>query len=457
MASSCATRRPAQAGLALRIPTSTADRCIFPGAPATPQPIRPCPTNPQGIAVPMNDYSSRAVQPARLAPWRAAMLAWRHRSRGARHLLRLLLVALIFAVSLVPAVPALNGWSTDQFLPVEELRPLAAYPDHWEGRLLDTDKNYARFEKAFADQLGLRSAMIRVKNEIDYRLFRTSRRVYYGKKGELYGRSIAEVELPLTEKILGTQAAQDAAYKGVLGLAARLRAEGITMVMLTPVQKQYFTRERLPFFAPRVPDDSHFMRFYQRLKNTPELHFVDVIGLMRANESRFPPFFKQDFHWSEPMAMTAAAEAVRTIAELEGAPLRWRHPLELEVRPFVGVEMRFAGRLNMHKDVLEPQLKTTWTDLHQRHPFDAASTGLEFDTGTLERAELLPPTCMYGNSFSDGMLRAGLIEHFQKFTKISRTKELQEVAPLIAGRCKYLIVQVLDIQADRWAAFTATH
>lgn len=403
----------------------------------------------------MNDYSPRAVQPARPLPWGTARPAWRHGSRRARHLLRLLMVAAIFVLSLVPAVPALNGWHTKKFPPVEELRPLAAYPATWEGSLLDTDKNYARFDRAFADQLGLRSAMIRLKNEIDYRLFRTSRRVYYGRKGELYSRSIAEVELPLTEKVLATQAGQDAAYDGVRGLAERLRAVGITMVLMTPVQKQYFTRERLPFFAPRVPDDSHFMHFYQRLKNTPEFHFVDVIGLMRTNESRFAPFFKQDFHWSEPMAMTAAADAVRTIAELEGSAMRWRHPLELEEKPFVGVEKRFAGRLNMHKDTLEPLLRTTWTEQHQRHVFDPASTGLEFDTDVLERPELLPPTCMYGNSFSDGMLRAGLVEHFRKFTKISRTKELLDVAPLIAGRCSYLIVQVLDIQADRWAAFSA--
>lgn len=403
----------------------------------------------------MNDSSSLAVQPARQSPWRALLLAWRFRSRGARHLLRLLLVALIFSVSLIPAVPKLSGWHTAKIPPVEELRPLAAYPATWEGGILATDKNYARFEKAFADQLGLRNLMIRTKNEIDYRLFRTSRRVYYGKNGELYGRNLAEVELPATERILGSQEAQDASHAGLLALAARLRAQGTTMVLMTPVQKQYFTRERLPFFAPRVPDDSHFMAFYQRLKNTPEVHFIDLIALMRANQNKFAPFFKQDFHWSEPMAMVAAADTVRVIAELEGSPVRWRHRLELEPKPFTGVEMRFAGRLNMHQEVIEQSLKQTWTERHQRRPFDAAATGLEFDTGTLEEADLLPPTCMFGNSFSDGMLRAGLVEHFQKFTKISRGYELTDVAPLIAGRCKYLIVQVLDIQSDRWAAFAS--
>ncbi len=63
---------------------------------------------------------------------------------------------------------------------------------------------------------------------------------------------------------------------------------------------------------------------------------------------------------------------------------------------------------------------------------------------------MLPSTCMYGNSFGDSMLRAGLAEHFEQFTKFDRALTLPEVLPLIGNRCSYLIVQVLDLQADRW-------
>lgn len=397
----------------------------------------------------MNDHPVPAVRQPRASPLRAVAPAWRRRSRAARHLLRLLMVAVIFAVSLLPALPQLNGWNPRDIPPVEELRPLASYPAGWEGSYLDTDKNYARFEKAFADHLGLRSMMIRTKNEIDYRLFRTSRRVYYGKNGELYGRSIADFELPLTELVLETKA--DASYAGLLRLAAQLRAQGTTMVLLTPLQKQYFTRERLPFFAPRVADDARFMRYYQRLKATPELHFVDFIALLRANEHKFPPYYKQDFHWTGPLAVAVSADTVRVIAELEGVPLRWRHQLEVEQRPFVGVETRFAGRLNTDQQIIEPFVKHNWPELHTRHKRDADATGIEFDTGLLARTDLLPPTCMFGNSFTDGMVDNGLVEHFQQFTRLSRKQSLESLPKLVAGRCKYLIMQVLDIQAVHWS------
>lgn len=400
----------------------------------------------------------------------------RSRARPLRMGLRLLLPLAVFAASLLPLLPVIQGgaltdklaarartvpvlgpyyarleqWHLLNVTPVEELRPLAPWPDSWQGRWIDTDRNYARFEKWFADHLGLRNLMIRSKNEADYRLFRSSSRVYYGKGGELYGRNLADNELPLTEAILAAPRDADAIYRGVLDFSARLRAQGVTMILIAPIEKQYFTRERLPFFAPRVPDASHFMALYQRLKAAPQLHFIDVDALLREKQHTFPIFFRQDFHWTDLMAMTVAQRTTDLIAHLEQSPLRWRHPLVAESLPFVGVEARFAARLNADDIVFEPQLKKTWTERHVRRPLDAQATGFEFDTATLDAPDLLPPVCMYGNSFSDGMLRAGMPEHFQSFSKLSRALPLPQVPALMKGRCKYLVVQVLDIQASHW-------
>jgi hypothetical protein len=382
---------------------------------------------------------------------------------------RVLFLAAVFAISIVPgaltllplaprleqrlqAVPRLarvSDWYHLNIAPIEELRPLAALPEDWQGRPVDTDKNYARFERWFDDHLGLRKLMIRTKNELDYQLFRSSTRVYFGKDDELYGRNLAEVELPATEALLAGPGVADAIYRGVLSFGAELEAQGVTMVMVAPVSKQYFTRERLPFFAPRVPDDSRFMALYGRLKQAPTLHFVDVYALLAANQARFPIFRRQDFHWTDLMALAVARETTDHIARLEGSSARWRHRLRFQDQPFLGVEARFSARLNGH-EIVEPALIKTWTDAHTTTVMDAASTGFEFETDRIDDPALLPPACMYGNSFGDGMLRAGLAEHFQKFSKLSRGLRLPAVPALIKGRCKYLIVQVLDIQADRW-------
>lgn len=154
------------------------------------------------------------------------------------------------------------------------------------------------------------------------------------------------------------------------------------------------------------------------------------------------------------MALTAAADATDRIARLEGAGAGWHHRLQYRLEPFVGVEARFSARLTAHA-IAEPALQKSWRDAHAVTPMNAAATGFEFETDRIDDAALLPPACMYGNSFGDGMLRAGLPEHFQKFSKISRHLPLPAVPALIRGRCKYLIVQLLDIQAGSWKSLAA--
>ncbi|MES2262025.1 MAG: hypothetical protein V4724_26185 [Pseudomonadota bacterium] len=349
-----------------------------------------------------------------------------------------------------PFFARVEGWYGMYAAPVQELRQPASFPSAWTGSWMETDKNYALFEKWFADHLGLRSLMIRAKNEVDYALFRSSSRVYFGKHGELFGRSVTDIELPTTELVLDTPAKIDAVYRGVLRYAARLKARGVTMVLVAPVQKQYFRRDHLPFFAPRQPDDSHFMQLYRRLRDTPALHMVDVVGLLQRQQHVFPIFFQQDFHWTDPMAQVVAQETVKLIARLEGQSGHWQYPAQIEYRPLQGSEARFSARLNAHEEVREPFLQKTWQDRHASTELDAEKTGLEFDTDTLDDPSLLPATCMYGNSFGDGMLRAGLADHFQKFSKINRAMPLPSVPALVRGRCRYLIMQVLDIQGMHW-------
>jgi len=334
--------------------------------------------------------------------------------------------------------------------PVEELRKMAELPTTWDGKWHAVDKNYARFEHWFADNLGMRSLMIRTKNELDYQLFGSSSRVYFGHNGELYSRRQTDVELPATEFVLATPAQRKEVVEGLANYARKLKEQGVTMVLVPPPSKHYFTGERLPWFAPRLPQPSNFMQFYGELVKTPELNTIDVNAIQRAHEKEFPIYFREDFHWTDVTAMTVAAAAVERIAQLEGSPLRWKHERKFEYKPFIGVESRFASRLQARDGTIEPQLVKTW-EKRERRQKDPAATSLEFDIAPSNDASLLPSTCLYGNSFSDGMLRAGLPEHFQQFTKISRNVTLPALPALAqSSHCKYLIVQVLDTQTGVW-------
>jgi alginate O-acetyltransferase complex protein AlgJ len=359
---------------------------------------------------------------------------------------QLIMLAAVFTLSVLPALTTkLKTHATSEV----EQRKLAELPTSWEGPWHALDKNYARFEHWFADSVGMRNEMIRFKNELDYRLFRSSSRVYFGANGELFNRHHTDDELPATEAITSTPRQRSEMLQGLTSYARKLKEQGVTMVLVPAVAKHYYVGDRLPWHAPRLPQPSNFMQFYSELLKVPELNTIDVDGIQRAHERDFPIYFRQDFHWTDVTAMTVAAGVVERIAQLEGSPLRWKHERKFAYLPFVGSEARFATRLRTN-ETLEPQLTKTWTD-RERHEKDVAATGLEFDTDMVNDPGLLPSTCVFGNSFSDGMLRAGLPEHFQQFTKISRNLSLTALPALAeSSHCKYLVVQILDTQGGLW-------
>lgn len=402
-------------------------------------------------------------------------------NRKPRYFLPMLTVWLMFALSMVPSVllftastPAMRTarnrfvgnlpligpafstamkWYSDNVYPVQELRVLASFPTTWQGQLYDVNKNYAQFEHWYGDHLGLRDLMIRAKNELDYQLFRSSSRAYFGKHNYIYGRHLVDLELPATEALLNSQQNIEAVHMGLVSYAKKLQAEGVTPIFIAPMQKEYLVPDNLPFFAPRLPQNSNFMALYDRLQTDPSIHFVDVFGILKSMRDRYPIYYTQDFHWTDISALAVARETTNLIAKLEQSPIRWEHPIEIEYKPTVGSDARFAARLDAKERVLEPELVQRWVSIHKQNQLDVAQTGLEFDTDMLDRPDLLPPTCMYGNSFSDGMLQAGLIDYYQKFTKLDRARPLANVPDLVKGRCKYVIIQILDIQTAHWSSF----
>lgn len=350
-----------------------------------------------------------------------------------------------------PIVTTAVNWLRASDGSVQELRPLAAFPDSWQGPWTALDKNYSRFERWFSDNLGLRSLMIRGKNELDYLLFRSSTRVYFGKNNDVYGRRLIDLELPATERLFAVPGNVDSVTKGAVSLNRQLQAEGITAVWIVPMMKEYFEPNTLPFFAPHLEMPTHFQRFYNNLKNQPDLHFVDSFEILSAARGKYPLFYHQDFHWTDMAAMAVADKTVETIARLAGSKTRWHYPMDYSYEPFIGSESRFSARMG-DEGSIEPMLKKTWTDRHVINTLDAKKTGFEFETDTLHDADLLPEICVYGNSFSDGIMRAGFADYFQKVVKLDRNLLPKEIPALARNRCKYVVIQMLDLSTPLWAS-----
>lgn len=355
--------------------------------------------------------------------------------------------------STFPEIRSLNDWYSSKVDQVQEMRPLSQFPDKWLGPWYAFDKNHSQFEKWFNDQMGLRDFFIRTKNELDYRLFKSSTRVYYGADDYIYGRNLLDNELPATEGEMSSPESRDAILNGIITFTEKLKKQGVTTYFVTPMQKEYFSKDRLPFFAPRISQNSNFMRFYKSLKNEHKLNVIDVEGLIKSIPEQHRTFYTQDFHWTNVSAYYISRDIVNRIATEERSTSTWNHKLDIEYVPFLGSDARFSSRLIANENVMEPTVKKTWIPIHKINRFDVAQTGLEFDTDSVLNKGLLPETCMFGNSFSDSMLEVGLVDFFSKFTKLDRNRPLSDVPKLTNGRCKYLIVQILDIQPGHWLYF----
>jgi len=352
-----------------------------------------------------------------------------------------------------PAFEKVHDWYSSRVEKVEEMRVLAEFPEKWDGPWYAVDKNYVKFDKWFNDNMGLRDFFIRAKNELDYRIFGSSSRVYYGTDNYIFGRNLIDNELPATEKVMSSAEDRAEIINGMKLFSDTLENMGVTTYFLTPMQKEYFIDNKLPFFAPKIPKESNFIKFYNDILNQPKLNVIDVYGEIKDVQKGHRSFYTQDFHWTHLSAFNVSKNLVDKIADKEKSHRKWDYEFKVESRPFLGSDARFASRLIAQEHIIEPTIKKTWTDIHKINVLNAQETGLEFDTDLINNNDLLPNTCMYGNSFSDGMLDVGLVNFFSKFTKLDRSRSVLDVPSLINGRCKYLIVQILDIQSGTWSLF----
>jgi len=359
---------------------------------------------------------------------------------------------LLFAISVLPPIFMLLPKSYDAE-PLQERRPLAPAVTRWEGRFYNIDGNFRLFQRWFDDHLGLRNFMVRAKNEIDYRVFGTSTRVYYGKHGQIFGRSIADREIPFSEQLLGEPGKIEAIHEGIWKFTERLQAEGITPIYVFPYSKQYFLQRDMPLIAPKLKFPTHFQEMNQVLLADPRLHVIDTYTPMIPAKAGYQTYLLEDFHWTDASAFTIAKQIVGEISKMEGRPHNvWTNPLVITKEMRQGSEARFAARL-FKSPINDASIEVT----HKKRPeikMDPKTTGFEYQTDMVEDPALLPPTCLYGNSFSDGMTYAGLPVYFQQFIHLDRDGLVTNAPERIKGRCKYLIVQILDLQAGLLNSFT---
>ena len=209
---------------------------------------------------------------------------------------------------------------------LEERRALSPLPPL--RLLLGTNGDFAAGLNAwFDDRAGFRDLFIRAKNQIDYTLFDTSKKVWIGSDGWLFDRYPAGFDLDDAQLAI--------LEKGFVTLAHWLGDRDIHLVVVGYPDKSALYPEMAPARMPLLwTSSSNYGRFRQFLASRSELAFVDAEAIMQREQSRSPEhlYHKADMHVTEVPRIAVLKEIVAQAAQAEN---RSRRSLgrKIEVEP----------------------------------------------------------------------------------------------------------------------------
>ena len=304
----------------------------------------------------------------------------------------------------------------------------------------------------FNDRFGFRSVLIRLKNEIDYDVFGTSEKVIVGRDGWLFNKAglsaiVSDAaDSTLDQKIVDT----------LRGLAGCLAERQVRLVFVMNASKSALYRQFLPAPPDFDPPTRLSRRLAGRLRHDRAMLFIDGEGILSAHKNDML-FYKTDVHMNLKAASYVYRELVRQIALTGGQPAPFLAPESWSVFPGEGgSEAQFFAKFLPFDDT------RYWTP-----SVDGALTSDQFGTfqnnvgssgvptfedlplydwifkNTRPAASLLPPTMLFGTSFSDGMFSLRYNEVFETIYR-TRSNVPERIGPLLLhmpGEVRILILE----------------
>jgi len=302
----------------------------------------------------------------------------------------------------------------------------------------------------FNDHYGFRSLLIRLKTQLDYSVFKISDRTYVGKNGWLFIRDLLEEKKPFINILLKDHEEEIVAGAGYL--ADQLAKRGIKLIISIMPMKDVIYPQYLPDWVIRLPNSKRIDSLENRLKTIPNLVYLDVTPLLREIAKTQEVYHHTDFHWNDVAAFKVARILVNQLATAEGhsSPL-WSHPLEIERRPFIGIESHFMPLFNpLQEDGL--WVKKNWEDPPENLNSDYKKLFqkiYEYPHPELPQPELLGTIVVQADSFFESFIRSGFAKYFKKtYHSHWGMTNVQDIMDNLPTDCKYVYLEAVESNYD---------
>src|SRR5262249_55566271 len=166
----------------------------------------------------------------------------------------------------------------------------------------------------FDDRMGYRDFFIRAKNQIDYSLFGTSRRVFVGADGWLFAKENHALQVDRLDA-----AGLAELENRFVELARRLDARGIHLIVIAYPDKSKVYPEMAPPQMPLLPPGDNADRLRRFLAEQKSLSFIDGEDILQREKAQNPDrlFLKHDMHPTIVGQVPIVKEIVARIAELD--------------------------------------------------------------------------------------------------------------------------------------------
>jgi SGNH hydrolase-like domain, acetyltransferase AlgX len=348
------------------------------------------------------------------------------------------IIALFALISLIPLIQSFSRVLPDS--PLAENRHQVPAPEWHNSPTLR--KYLMGWQDWFNDRYPGRNFLIRLKTQIDYSLFSYSDKVHVGKDGWLFYRSVLDVEEPRIEAVTDVQMSEIVAR--LSELRCWLSARGVRMVIVDNQLKDEFYPEMLPSSAPIRPRISQYAILRRRIGKETGALYIDSSEILHRLKADRPIFHRTDFHWNDPAAFVVAQAAVDRLAKELGPPYRgWHLTLEIEKKRFSGGEASF---MPLFRPAAEEGLfvHQNWQDGDVENLF--GQQHFEYIRRFRKPAPgLLPPVVVFGDSYFDGMMRAGFGDHFQVVYRARiYHQSLQEILANLPKDTSIFVLQFIE-------------
>lgn len=368
-------------------------------------------------------------------------------------------IAAILAVLVLGIVQTMMPiWHFEE---LDERRQPAAVGDYLAALERHDPQLPAAASQWFDDRFGFRSLLIRLHNEMLYRIFGTSDRVFIGKDGFLFSKELMAAGMRSSWTRAEVERATDSVAGNFRNLGAVLAGRGIRLVVVSIPSKRDFYQNYLPADAPKLPNPFLPHEVRKRLRQEPGLIYVDASIPLEAARTPAPGprplYYRTDPHMDFWGAQVVAPQVVDAVAADAGmTPPGWRRFQEPYEVPFTGgSERRFLGlmsppeeRQDLYRDIpvlMQDTDAAHWEKDPRFRDTETIDSRVLFEFAYYARpdhlAGRLPPVVVYGDSFADHLMITGFLDEFAAVYR-SRQSDipLADVVRRIPDGVRYFIV-----------------